>query len=266
MRWKKGNWLRKSIIQLVLLSFAGLFLTPIIYIVYYSLSFGGISNYEIVIRTPFLPRFFINSIVVTGSCILIVVGLGSLAAYAFSQLKFPAKNGLFYLLLIGIMVPTPSIVIPLFQLMRKMGLINNYLALIGPYVAINLPYPMLVMKNYFDDIPKAISEAAVIEGCGSFAVFRKIMMPLSVPALAVAIVWTFLFSWTEFLFAMVFMPMKQMQTIPMAALYYNGLVYFTGKENELCAIILVIMLPTIVAYILLQGLFIKGMTAGALKG
>jgi raffinose/stachyose/melibiose transport system permease protein len=183
---------RAVLILVITLAVTALWMLPVLHALGRSLSPpDGIGNYIKVLQDVRLPRYFINSAVVSLSVITLVVISASLAAFAFSKLTFPFKNVLFFVLLITLLVPFSTMIVPLFVLVRSLGLYNNYLGLILPQVAFSVPFYTVLIRNYFDSLPNELIGAAYIDGCTDFGVFWRVMMPLSLPVQTVVITLVF---------------------------------------------------------------------------
>ena len=196
-----------------------------------------------------------NSFIITTITTSIVLLLGSLAAYGFSRWKFLGSRVILMTFLLGLMLPTVALIIPLFRIVRILGLFNTYPAMILPLTALSLPFTILVMRAYFDTLPREIEEAATMDGASSLERYYRIVLPMSVPALTAVAIFLVLATWNEFLLAMVFMTAKEMRTAPLAWIYLNRFAALTW-----------IVAPPLVFYFLLQRQFASGLTAGALKG
>ncbi|MBX3028891.1 MAG: carbohydrate ABC transporter permease [Chloroflexi bacterium] len=210
------------------------------------------------------PRLAFNSIVITGTTVFLVLLLASLAAYAFARLDFIGKEPLFLFLLLGLMLQATALMIPLFQVNLTLGLLNTHLALIGPYVALGLPFSILILRGFFQALPRELDEAALIDGASPFRIYRQVLLPLTRPALATVGIFVGLSSWNDFLLPMLMTQTTDMRTLPMGLITFvqSGLV--TEQENKF-AMIVMMTIPVVVAFLLLQRQFLAGMTAGAVK-
>ncbi|MBI2942508.1 MAG: carbohydrate ABC transporter permease [Chloroflexi bacterium] len=205
-----------------------------------------------------------NSAIVTICTTVLVLGLGSLAAYGFSRWRFLGSRLLLVTLLLGLMLPAAALIIPLFRTVRLLGLFNTYPALILPYTAFGLPFCILVLRSYFDTLPIEIEEAAIIDGASSLSIFYRIALPMSTPAISAVAIFQALGAWNEFLMAMLFMTRTEARTAPLAWIYYINL-YVVNYERTFAALTWIVI-PAMVVYLVLQRQFVSGLTAGALKG
>ena len=208
--------------------------------------------------------YYFNSVSVVAVTIAVTIPIASLAGFALAQFDLKSKNTLFILLLSGMMIPFQIVLIPLFELVRILNLLNMRWVLVGPYVAFGLPLTTLIMKGFFEQLPAELGDAARIDGCSDFQVFWRIMLPLASPAIGVAAILQTVFSWNEFLFALTFIREETERTVPL------GLMAFRGEHSIDCtglsAGVVLASLPLIIAFILLQKHFVKGVLGGALKG
>jgi len=252
-----------SLIQLVLTLLALLFVFPLAVMVSVSLRGEGFGNYLAVLRHPMIPRFFLNSVIVTACTIVLVYCITILAAYAFSKLPLRGKTVLFSALLVGLLLPAVAVMVPLFFTIRSLGLMNNYLALILPYTAFALPFTTLLARNFFDGLPNELLDAARIDGCNSFTALLRVVLPLSRPISVVVVLWTFLSAWNEYFLVLLFMQDDQMKTLTHAPQFFVGV--YSQDTGKVFATLVLISLPIMVLYLLLQRYFESGMTSGALK-
>ena len=224
----------------------------------------NLENYVKVWETSPIPTYFLNSLIVSSISVFLIVLLSSMAAYAFSRLKFPGRDVLFYAFLAFYFIPPHIALIPLFFVLKALHLQNTYFVLIGPYVAFALPFSTLLIRGFMVSIPGELIDAALIDGCSKFGIFHRIMLPLSKPVLAVVTVFQFVSTWNEYLFALVFIHKRNLKTLPV------GLMDFVGEFHTdwvaMAAGLMIATIPIIIVYVLFQRQIMQGMTAGALKG
>ncbi len=209
-------------------------------------------------------RMFFNSTVVSVSSTLFSVVLASLAAYGFSRFKFRGNKIVLFLFLFTQMVPAILLLLPYFIMMGKLNLINSYGALIIAYTSFSLPFCTWMLKGFFDSIPVDIDESAMIDGCNRFQTLWFVVLPLAVPGIAATSLFGFLVAWNHYLFAMGLTTTQAMYTLPVGIASFNG--EFRVAWNEMMAGAIIASLPALVLYLLLQKWFVKGLTAGAVKG
>jgi raffinose/stachyose/melibiose transport system permease protein len=251
----------------VLLTLLGIvFALPLVVMFVVSLQGRGLGNYQLALAVPNIIRFFLNSIFVTACTIVLVYATASIAAYAFSKLKIPGKEFFFNTILVGLMIPGISVTVPLFILFRNTHVLNTYAAMILPFTAFSLPFTVLMMRNYFDGIPTELLDAAMIDGCNSLNALWWIILPMSKAISIVVVIWTFLGSWNDYFTALVYIRSDEM--LPVTHLP-NFLVRLQGVAapdiGPVFATLVLISLPVIVTYILLQRYFEDGIVSGALK-
>ena len=223
-----------------------------------------LANFWNALTTPGLGQYFLNSVVIAFSTVLLVTACASLCAYAVSRLSFRGRSLLYASLLLTLMMPATALAIPFFILNKTFHLFNNYLGLILPYSALGIPFALVILKNFFDTFPRDLEEAAIVDGAGVFRIFRSIVLPNTLSSLTVVIIWTFLNAWNEFLLALLFMTSDSMKTISLAPLSFEGM--YQSQEGALMAILVLISIPTIVLYLGLQRQLERGVQSGALKG
>lgn len=263
---KKHSRLKwKTVLQdLVLSVIAFIYSIPVIFMVLKSLEKRGLENYAVVFRETSMARNFFNSLIVTSVSVFLVVIFVSLAAYAFSKLHFPFKKVLYLLFLTALMIPAASMLFPTFKIVQKMGLLDSLFSLIGPYVAIQIPFNLVIVRNYYDNIPNEILEAAQIDGCGTFRMLRHIVFPMATPVLAVVITWAFIGCWNEYMYAFVFINNADMRTLTSLPTKFVGL--FSTRFELMFATLVLIEIPIIILYLLTQRRLQEGLAAGSLKG
>ena len=213
---------------------------------------------------PMLGRYIFNSFFLA-SCVAILTLIFVIpAAYAYARFKFPAKNTSLYLLLAINMFSGAVILIPLYKLLRTLGLLNSYQSMIIPGVAFLIPTSIWLLKSYFEKIPIDLEEAAFVDGASRLQILRHIIAPLSTPGLVVVGIYAFIGSYAQqFLFAITFNQKKEYMPIPTGLYEFIG--YQSVKWNEMMAAALVGMLPVLLLFIFLQKYIVEGLTAGAVK-
>ncbi len=240
------------------------FLLPLIAIVV--TSFGGqgaVANYSAVItQTPFL-RFLVNSLVISAGTIAIVFSTTMLAGYALSKMKFAGRSLLFNAILVGLVLPGLALVVPMFIFVQRLGLFNNFLAVILPLCAVIIPFTLLLTRSYLNGIPDELIEAAKIDGATSFTTLIRVVMPLSRPIIAVLIVWSFLNSWNEFFLPLLFLQDPNLQAVTQVPTYFSST--YGSDQTKIFASLVLMSLPIVIAYLSLQKFFERGLTAGAVK-
>lgn len=208
--------------------------------------------------------FFKNSVIVTTIVVFASVFLSTMSGYAFGRLPLPGKSILFPLMLVGYMVPFEAVIIPLYNWMGALGLRNTYWALILPQIGLSVSFGTLWMSSFFETAPKELIDAAAIDGASRWQTLWLILWPLSKPATTTLIVLIFMWTWNEFLLALVMVQSEAMRTLPVGLAFFQG--RFSSNLPLMAAGAIIVALPTILIYILFQRFFIRGMLGGAIKG
>ena len=254
--------------QFILTVLAIIFSLPLIVMIKVSLQGRGFENYIKVIKLEYVWQFFFNSIIVSFFTVLIVYVLSILTAYSLSKLNPIAKNSLFNLILIGLMVPNVALVVPIFLLFLDLNLFKSYLAMILPITAGVIPFAVLIFKNYLDNIPNELFDAAKIDGASSFLILRKIVLPLSVSISVVVVIWTFLMTWNDYFTALAFVRDKELLPVTHLPNYFIRSTMGAGNIPDygpFFACLVLISLPVIILYLLLQKYIEDGITSGSIK-
>ena len=209
-------------------------------------------------------RYFLNSVIITLPSVLLVVVFASLAAFALARLNFFIKEFWYYLLIITLMLPIPTLIIPIFLINKSLHIYNHYLGLILPYTALGIPFAVIVLRSFFSGFPKEIEDAARIDGCSSFGILWRILLPSSWPALSVVIIWQFMISWNEFILALVTIESNAIKPLTLVPLIYSG--QFMARPGAMFAILTIITVPIVTVYLFMQRYFVSTATGGAIKG
>jgi raffinose/stachyose/melibiose transport system permease protein len=256
-----------TVIAQILLTILGIvFAAPLLVMFTVSLQGRGLGNYELVLQQPYVPRFFLNSSLITVCCIAIVYVITFLAAYAFSKLKFRGRPLLFNGVIIGLMIPGGALAVPIFMLFRSLSLFDNYLAMILPITAGMMPFGVLLIRNSLDALPDELLDAARIDGCTSFTALLHIVIPLSKPISIVVILWTFLASWNDYFTALVYIRADDMLPLThLPSFFIRREMTNVPDMGPIFASLVLISIPVMVTYVLLQRYFEDGIVSGALK-
>jgi len=210
-------------------------------------------------------RMFANSGITTFSAIILSIIFACLAAFSFSHFKrFRGKELIFTAIISSYVVPAQVLLIPLFFVMVRLGILNNYLAVILPYVGFAMPVATLILRTFFEGIPYSIKEAARIDGATDFQILTRIMLPISAPAIASCIILLFLETWNEFIYALVFLTKPVIQTIPVAIAKIAGGKYRV-PIGTYSAAIMITVIPVVIIFMIFQKWFVAGVTMGSLK-
>jgi multiple sugar transport system permease protein len=217
--------------------------------------------------TAFRPEFrtyFLNSIVVSLSTVAIVVSLALLAAYTFTRAQSRLILICLALIVAAQMFPASAIIIPIYKLMKDANLLNTYASLILAYITVTLPVAIWMLRGFMARLPVELDEAAAVDGCGPFRTFFSVILPLCRPGIVATAVFVLIVTWQEFLFALSFTSTKDMRTLPVGMNDFIG--QYGIRYGELMASSVLISVPVVAVFFLLQRQFVAGLTAGAVKG
>jgi raffinose/stachyose/melibiose transport system permease protein len=206
----------------------------------------------------------VNSLIVAGTVAVATAVLSTLAGYAFGSMRFRGNNALFYLLLIGLIFPYEATVIPLYYVFRDVGLTDSLWALILPQIGLSVPFGTFWMRAFFRSTPGALVEASRLDGASSFATLWRVLLPQAWPAITTMIVLVFMWTWNEFLLALVMIQSDSLRTAPLGLALFAGTNRYSDPTLTAAAAVLV-ALPIVVVYVFLQRSFIRGMFAGSVK-
>jgi multiple sugar transport system permease protein len=220
---------------------------------------------ELFQRRPFL-RYIFNSAFVSIISTILCLAIGTPAAYALARLKLPGERIILGLILIVTLFPYILLFLGLLEVFRALGLANNYLALIIPYTAINIPLTVLVMRSFFLQLPKDLEDSAKVDGYNTVQMLTQILLPMTVPALVTTGILAFIFAWNEYIFALTFITRESMKTIPVAAAQLGGASIFEIPYGPIAAATIVGTLPLVILVLLFQRRIVQGLTSGAVKG
>lgn len=221
-------------------------------------------HYGFVLAHSDFPRFFRNSVVVSGSTALIVTAIAALAGYALSRFAFRGKMAIVALMLVTQMFPLVMLIAPMFKMLSPLGLTNNLAGLVVVYVAFNVPFATFLMQSFFDGIPKDLEEAAMIDGATRFGAFREIILPLTLPGVAATLGFVFTAAWSELLFALMLISGNQSATFPVGLLSFVS--KFSVDFGQMMAAGVLALVPACLFFLLIQRYLVQGLTAGAVKG
>ncbi len=221
------------------------------------------SNYIIAWKDANMSKYFINSIIQSGSTVILTSIIATMAAYALARFTFKLNKFLLIIFLLGMMVPMHTILVPISYIIGAFNLKNNILALILVYVAFNLPFSILVMITFMKGVNHSLEEAAIIDGASYFQIYSKIMLPLTLPAISTISIFNFMGAWNNILFPLLFINDKNLRPISLGLLNFNG---ERGSEYGLlmAGIVITVAVPLVI-YLLFQEKVESGLAAGAVK-
>lgn len=255
--------LSKIVLQVLVTLMVLPFLFPLVAMVQGSLAGQGWGNYLAVFAIPGLGRYFLNSTVIAVATIAIVFVCTLFAAFAFSKLRVPGKELYYWLLIAGLTLPEIVLITPLFATAAATGLYDTLWAVILPTAALQIPFTVLIVRNFFNGIPNELFEAARVDGASTARTFVSVVVPLSLPITATIVILTLITSWNAFLLPLVFLQSADNQTVTLLGQFFIG--EFTNDQTKILAGSVVSALPTVLAYIFAQRYFERGLAAGALK-
>ncbi|MFE6052628.1 carbohydrate ABC transporter permease [Kitasatospora sp. NPDC056446] len=223
-------------------------------------------NYRGIFRTSEFTRALVNSIGIAVIATTVAVVLGTMAAYAVARLRFPGKRLLIGVSLLIAMFPPISLVSPLFDIERALGLFDTWPGLIIPYMTFSLPLAIYTLSAFFREIPWDLEKAAKVDGATPWQAFRLVIAPLAAPGVFTTGILVFIFCWNDFLFAISLTSTTSARTVPAAIAFFTGSSQFEQPTGSIAAAAVVITIPIVVFVLLFQRRIVAGLTAGAVKG
>jgi len=211
-------------------------------------------------------KALLNSLGIAIIATLIAVTLAAMAAYAIARLNFPGKAVLLTAALAIAMFPPISVVGPLYNLWRQLGLFDTWQGLIIPYMTFTLPLAIYTLSAFFREIPWELEQAAQVDGATPFQAFRKIIVPLAAPGVFTTAILVFIFAWNDFVFAISLTSTERAQTVPAAISSFTGASQFSAPTGSIAAAAIIVTIPIIIMVLIFQRRIVAGLTAGAVKG
>jgi multiple sugar transport system permease protein len=233
--------------------------------VYFPTRFTFNHYIELFTRRPFW-RYIFNSAFVSIISTAVSLAIGAPAAYALARLRPWGGKAILASILIVTLFPGILLFLGLLEIIQALRLGNNYLALIIPYTAINLPLTILVLRSFFEQLPKDLEDSARVDGYNTFQLLWQIVLPMTLPALVTTGILTFIFAWNEFIFALTFMTREELKTIPVAAAQLGGATVYEIPYGPIAAATVVGTIPLVLLVLFFQRRIVQGLTAGAVKG
>ncbi|MBB1157512.1 MULTISPECIES: carbohydrate ABC transporter permease [Amycolatopsis] len=225
-----------------------------------------LKNYADIFQTTEFLHALVNSIGIAVISTVIAVVLGTMAAYAIARLDFPGKQLLVGLSLLIAMFPQVSLVTPLFNIERGLGLFDTWPGLILPYITFALPLSIYTLSAFFREIPWELEKAAKMDGATPAQAFRKVIAPLAAPGVFTTAILVFILCWNDFLFAISLTSTESSRTVPAALSFFTGSSQFEDPTGQVCAAAVVITVPIILFVLFFQRRIVAGLTSGAVKG
>ncbi|WP_394923236.1 carbohydrate ABC transporter permease [uncultured Robinsoniella sp.] len=275
---KPGEQVSKWVIRIILLLFVLITVYPMLFVLltsgkttndFYNNIWGfpksiEWANYSYAWTTAGIGRYFLSSIIVAASVVVVTLILSSLAGYALTKLDIPKSDTIMIVIFTLTMLPSESVLMPMYLMISKIGILGTHLSLILPYIGWGLAFAIYIYRNFFKTVPTEIIEAARIDGCTESTTFRKVVMPMMLPATATNAIFCFLSWWGEMLWASVDLSTSSIKTLPLGI---TAFVQSAGTDwGPLSAASCIILLPVIFFFIFTQKYFIAGLTGGAVKG
>lgn len=258
------TWRGRLLLNVVTIALLVPFVAPfIVMLVSANQGVGLIANFATVLSQPEVPLMFASSGIIAAGTIVISYVATMLAAFALAALRHHGKRLITYVLVAALTLPTASIIIPLFYVVSSAGLFDNYAAVFIPLAVITLPFNIILARGFISSIPSEIYEAGRVDGASNWQIFIHLVVPLCRPIAAVLIVWTFVAAWNELLLPLVFLQNPSNQTVTLLPTFFKSL-YITDQSKVIAAS-LVVLIPTVIVYLLVQRFFERGITAGAVK-
>lgn len=269
---------KKTLLYIALFMFGFVALYPLIWMAYTSFKSNAdisksvfslptvlhFENYSNAWQTAKIGVYFLNSVFVSITSILLTILIGSSAAFILSKFEFKLRKFIYTLFIIGMLIPLQSVLVPLFIQMRFLGLLDTEWSLILSYTAFGLPVTIFVLESFMRSFPNSIIEAAIMDGSSIPRLFFSIIIPMTRPAIATITILNFLNNWKEFSFTLIFITSDGKKTLPLGL--YNFLGAYTSDYAGLMAALVISSIPVVIIYLILQEQIINGMTAGAVKG
>jgi multiple sugar transport system permease protein len=225
-----------------------------------------LDNYRKIFDEDIFTAALRNSIGIALISTLLAVLLATSAAYAIARLDFPGKRLVLAFALAIAMFPQISVVSPLFDIWRQIGLYDTWIGLIIPYLTFTLPLAIWVLSAFFREIPWSLEQAAQADGATPFQAFRKVIAPLAAPGMFTAAILVFIFAWNDFLFAISLTSTNRARTVPAAIAFFEGGSQFQQPTGQIAAAAVVVTIPVVVAVLVFQKRIVAGLTSGAVKG
>ncbi len=223
----------------------------------------SLATYQKVWATHFV-RYLANSLFVVSLSLIILLLAGSSAAFGLSRIRFRLRGFFYYLFVGGLTIPVHITLIPVYIITRDLGIYDTLWALVGPFVAFNMPVAVFVLASFMGDIPASLEEAAFIDGASRFQVFRNIVLPISRPAVTAVGIYNAVILWNEFIFPLVLINSTEKRPLTLALWNFQG--EFSADVPAMMAALLLSMIPLLIFYAITKERLIEGLVAGALKG
>jgi multiple sugar transport system permease protein len=226
----------------------------------------SLEHYRAVLHDPQFPAALLNSVGIASIATLLAVMLGMFVAYAVVRLQFPGRGAILAIALAIAMFPPISIVGPLFNVWRILGLYDTWMGLVLPYMTFTLPLAIWILAAFFREIPWDLEKAARVDGATPLQAFVRVIVPLTAPAVFTTAILVFMFAWNDFLFAISLTSTNAARTAPAAIAFFTGSSLFELPTGSVAAASMIVTIPVILVVVLFQQRIVSGLTAGAVKG
>lgn len=223
-----------------------------------------LDNYETAFKKLNIGRAYLNSFIISGSTVVLVMVFSGLTAYAMTRYTFRLKNTLYLMFAGSLLFPAFSTIVPIFRMVLQLNLVSHPLGVIIPQTASNLSFAIIVLMGFMSNLPLELEEAAFMEGCNVFDIFFRIILPISKPAFATVAIFTFLWSYNDLFMQMVIL--RKRETYPICTLLNEISSQFGTDFGLMASAVTIVVLPVLIVYLFLQKNIVKGLTAGAIKG
>ena len=223
-----------------------------------------VSNYTEVLGGDLFWNSLWNSLVIAVITVVVVVGVSALAAYVFARFVFPGRELLFTLFALGLLFPAAAAILPLYILLRSVGLLNNPLGVALPQAAFGIPLTIIILRPFFASIPRELEDAAAIDGCSRFGFFWRVLLPLARPALATVAILALVGSWNAFLLPLLILGGTDSWTLPLGVMNFSQ--QYSQDLARVLAFTSLSMVPALLFYVFAERQLIGGLTSGAVKG
>lgn len=210
--------------------------------------------------------FFLNSVIVSSIAVVAIDLVGAMAAYILARFRFFGNRAVLMAFILGSAIPLQLITVPLYLMFNNLRLLDSLLGLILVYIAVSMPFSVFVLTGFFKTLPTELEEAAVLDGASEYGAFWKVMLPLASPGIITVTIFNFLGVWNEYLLALMLINKTEKMTIPLGLYNLKVVQEYAADWTGLFAGFVIVLLPTVIAFIILQDRITQGMTVGALKG
>lgn len=222
------------------------------------------SNYESALRVGNMGKFFLNSFIVSSITIVLTVIIAMMAAFALTRMVWKGRKVLNNLIILGMTIPIHAAILPVFLVLSKLKMLNSYQALIVPYTAFALSIAILIFSGFLQNVPRELDESAFIDGCSIWGIFFRIIFPMMRPAIVTVAIFTFISSWNEMMFAVIFINSSAYRTLTVGIQTLSG--SYTTEWGPIGAALTLATFPMLIVYVFLSKKIHESFNAGAIKG